>query len=379
MNHTTQSANTNNIVGQLGIQGVGFGGPGAWGAPYFNVQGYSPFGDTYARHADARLGHGDRRPRHTELADGSPQPEVRRQPTSGTSGRCGASSRTAATISSPTDSPHRRATNDGTGSALASFLLGLPAVRQRQAGVPQMNLRQWYADGFAQDKWRVTATTTLDFGLRYEYMSPLSDVTLHQQQPDLQQRHTVAFIGGQNGYPRGLMYPQQAELRAASGHRANLPDIGPGAACRIRHLLHAGGHEHLVQPAPQRSLRLPGNERRATISRPPHREFQLRAIRCWARPWSASPPWICMPRRNTSSSGAHRSKRALGKETTLEIGYLGSGGFHLQRAHLINNAHPGPGADPAAPALSSASGLSPETVFPPTVTGRQSGQSSVTR
>ena len=26
---------------QLGIQGVGFGGPGAYGAPYFNVQGYS--------------------------------------------------------------------------------------------------------------------------------------------------------------------------------------------------------------------------------------------------------------------------------------------------------------------------------------------------
>jgi len=37
------------------------------------------------------------------------------------------------------------ATNDGTGSALASFLLGLPAVKQRQAGVPQMQLRQWYA------------------------------------------------------------------------------------------------------------------------------------------------------------------------------------------------------------------------------------------
>ena len=26
---------------------MGFGGPGAWGAPYFNVQGYSPFGDNY--------------------------------------------------------------------------------------------------------------------------------------------------------------------------------------------------------------------------------------------------------------------------------------------------------------------------------------------
>ncbi len=33
----------------------------------------------------------------------------------------------------------------------------------------------------------------------------------------------------------------------------------------------------------------------------------------------------------------------MGAETTLEIGYLGAGGFHLQRSHLINNAQPGPG------------------------------------
>src|SRR4030095_8341715 len=33
-----------------------------------------------------------------------------------------------------------------------------------------------------------------------------------------------------------------------------------------------------------------------------------------------------------------------GAETTLELGYLGSHGLHLQRSHLINNAPPGPGA-----------------------------------
>ena len=48
MDHTTESANKNDIVTQLGVQGVGFGGPGAFGAPYFNVQGYSPMGDSYA-------------------------------------------------------------------------------------------------------------------------------------------------------------------------------------------------------------------------------------------------------------------------------------------------------------------------------------------
>jgi len=31
-------------------------------------------------------------------------------------------------------------------------------------------------------------------------------------------------------------------------------------------------------------------------------------------------------------------EKSLGSETTLELGYLGSHGVHLQRSHLINNA-----------------------------------------
>src|SRR5579864_3034799 len=48
MNRTSQNDAVNNIVGQLGIQGVGFGGPNAWGAPWFAAQGYTGIGDTFA-------------------------------------------------------------------------------------------------------------------------------------------------------------------------------------------------------------------------------------------------------------------------------------------------------------------------------------------
>ena len=41
-------------------------------------------------------------------------------------------------------------------------------------------------------------------------------------------------------------------------------------------------------------------------------------------------------------------EKQLGAETTLELGYLGAGGFHLQRSHLINNAAARPRPDPAA-------------------------------
>jgi len=65
--------------------------------------------------------------------------------------------------------------NDGTGSALASMLLSLPVVKQRQAGVSQMNLKNWGSDAFIEDSRRVNTLTTLDLGLRYEYSNPLYD------------------------------------------------------------------------------------------------------------------------------------------------------------------------------------------------------------
>src|SRR5207253_136679 len=37
------------------------------------------------------------------------------------------------------------------------------------------------------------------------------------------------------------------------------------------------------------------------------------------------------------------AQKSFGQNTSLEVGYIGSRGFHLQRAHLINNTLPGPG------------------------------------
>src|SRR2546422_6998154 len=41
MDRTSQNDGTNDIVSALGIQGIGFGGKNAWGAPWFAVQGYT--------------------------------------------------------------------------------------------------------------------------------------------------------------------------------------------------------------------------------------------------------------------------------------------------------------------------------------------------
>src|SRR5712664_1800208 len=205
MSHFTQSAFSNDIVSQLGILGIGFGGPGAWGAPWFNVQGFSGMGDTYAATpmrawdttVEARDSLNWQHGRHSLKFGGSFRRYI--WPMWGFFQNRGYYQFTKGYTS-------QTGTNDGTGSALASFLLGLPAVKQRQAGIPQMQLRAWSTDAFVQDSFQLTRNTTIELGVRYEYASPLHDIRYTNTNIIFQDGAPHIFIGGPNGFPDGLMY-----------------------------------------------------------------------------------------------------------------------------------------------------------------------------
>jgi len=225
MHRSSENSESNDIVSQLGIQGVGFGGPGAYGAPWFNVQGYSGMGDSFAatpmKAWDTILEGRDalswQKGRHALKFGGSYRNYI--WPMWGFFQNRGYYQFTNGFTT-------QTATNDGTGAALASFLLGLPAVRQRQAGIPQMDLRQWYADAFTQDTWQITNTTTIEFGARYEYMSPLRDLKYTNTNLTFQNGTPMVFVGGQNGYPEGLMYANRLNLAPRLGVAHNIPQVG---------------------------------------------------------------------------------------------------------------------------------------------------------
>ena len=342
MMHSTESANRNDIVTELGIAGTGFGGPAAWGAPYFTVQGFSPMGDNYSAtpmHAwdtviegrdslDWQVG------RHSAKFGGVYQRFI--WPMWGFFQNRGFYQYTNGFTT-------EYALNDGsTGSALASFLLGLPAARQGQAGVPQMDLRQWYADGFAQDAWRMTPTTTLTYGVRYEYMSPLVDIRYTNSNLDLSSGTPRVFVGGQNGYPSGLMYSNHTDFAPRLGLAQSIPSLGLVAHvaygifytpvdmntwCNQRH------NVPYVFPMTSQSDPFLPSIKSLDFPTPPvlgstvvsFTGLQLHAPPQYIQQWSVS------------------LEKQIGSETTVEVGYLGAGGFHLQRSHLINNAQPGPG------------------------------------
>jgi Carboxypeptidase regulatory-like domain len=349
MDHTSQNNGVNDIVSALGISGVGFGGKDAWGAPWFAVQGYTGFGDTFAatpmhawdtmfelrdmfawQHGRHAMKFGGDFHRYIWPMWGFFQNRGYYQFTNGYTTEFGF--------------------NDGSGSGLASLLLSLPAVKQRQAGIPQMDLRAWGTSAFAEDSWRLTPNTTLNYGVRYEYASPLYDTQNTNSNLVFTNGTPSVFVGGQLGYPKGLLFSNKHNFAPRFGLARNFPRYGLvlhtsygvfftpvdlNTWCNQRH------NVPYVFPETQQ----------ADNFTPPAALFNtgfnfgtpvlgtgaLPATTVSFTAFDPHSPSQYVQQWNFSL------QKGLGHDTSVEVGYLGSRGFHLQRAHLINNTLPGPG------------------------------------
>jgi trimeric autotransporter adhesin len=72
----------------------------------------------------------------------------------------------------------------GTGYDFADFLLGLPQQTSEQfGGTNYFHGNYW--DLYAQDEWKMRANLTLNLGVRYEYVSPLTELNNHLVNLDL--------------------------------------------------------------------------------------------------------------------------------------------------------------------------------------------------
>ena len=241
--------------------------------------------------------------------------------------------------------------NDGSGSGFASMLLSLPAVKQRQAGVPQMNLRNWGTDAFIEDSWQVTANDNVEPGRTVRILKPALRQGQYQHQPDFPEWRTFGVRRRPERIPARTDVCEQAQLCAPYRNRQERSESRPRASCIVWHLLHARGPEYLVQPAAQCAVCISGNAASGQF------HSSGRALCEWVEFWHSGPGYgsatgddgelsrhsIRMPRAQYVQQWNGSVQKSLGKDTSIEIGYLGSRGFHLQRAHLINNTLPGPG------------------------------------
>ncbi len=100
----------------------------------------------------------------------------------------------------------------GTGSDFADFLLGLPFNTNEQFGSPNTYFRNWGFAAYAQDDWRVNKVFTLQYGVRYDAVTPpieLNDAIVNLNITNLANVVPVAYgqpgISSQ-GYPRALIH-----------------------------------------------------------------------------------------------------------------------------------------------------------------------------
>jgi outer membrane receptor protein involved in Fe transport len=108
-------------------------------------------------------------------------------------------------------------TGGASGVPFADFLLGFAQETSLQSGANEYNFRSNTFDLFVQDNWRAGKNLTFNLGLRYEYVTPFSELNNQQVNLDVASDFSaVALVQpGQTGpitgkqYPAGLVHPDK--------------------------------------------------------------------------------------------------------------------------------------------------------------------------
>jgi hypothetical protein len=110
-----------------------------------------------------------------------------------------------------------------TNNAMANLLLGAPVTFFQGLGDFNRGLRVWSAGAFFQDEWRITSRLTVNYGLRYERINPLTEI----------EDRLNAFVPGVQSQvrpeaPRGLLFPGDPGVGQGIAHPANgfMPRVG---------------------------------------------------------------------------------------------------------------------------------------------------------
>jgi outer membrane receptor protein involved in Fe transport len=262
----------------------------------------------------------------------------------------------------------------GSASLYPNFLLGLPDTFG-QGSAQNENVRNTGFYLFAQDSWKIRPNLTLNYGLRWELNTPLTDIAQHVETFRPGQSSTIYPCGGPNTDCTsqdavGLVVPGDSGVppgMTQTYYKAFAPRIGiawsPGSSGKtsiragwglfynpIEQLVLAqfgaeppfGGSTTVSET--QFNLPFLGQDGVTTYLNP----FNgvLNPKRGTAQDWAVFEPIDLygdfQPHMRTQYSAQYNFtiQRELAKDMKLEVGYVGSQGHRLLATHDINYSNP---------------------------------------
>jgi hypothetical protein len=268
---------------------------------------------------------------------------------------------------------------DGTGSPLASFLLGYSSTASQSLGNGRLDGHQPILSAYIQDRFRVTPALSLDLGLRYEIAPPLYDTHSQTMGLDFSRVPTAQaifasgqtgiheptfFVCGQVGYPKGCAFTDKNNLaprfglawqadpktvfRAGAGIYYSLTDFS--SISRLTNSLPANIAQTLT----------------STSFAPTYQGYNILPPSVSIGPSTSVNLYSLDPNQRTSYAMQMSSslQRQIGHNGVVEVGYTGTLGLKLQVNIQVSNALPGStavaGRRPYVGAV-----FAPGTVFPP--------------
>ncbi|MFN8942275.1 MAG: carboxypeptidase regulatory-like domain-containing protein [Acidobacteriota bacterium] len=259
-----------------------------------------------------------------------------------------------------TDNPNNAA---ATGDAMAALLLGTASVIEQDFTLFAPGIRIWESNFFFQDDWKVNDRLTLNFGVRYEYDTPSTEVTNRWTNFDpvagrllisgFNTDAATGVVGDRNNFgPRlGFAYKLRAGtiLRGGAGIFYN-PAGSEGVMLR-RHRQLPFGPINAID-----INQFVANPRRVADGLPPIPSLNFQAA-------VANPVGNFLGVDTRFRSGMAQQynlqlQQQLPKELVFKVGYVGNMGRRLDSSFNFNQPIPGPGAPaPRRPLIGLAPGV----------------------
>ena len=254
----------------------------------------------------------------------------------------GAEFRRLATSREATNSPRGAFTFNGTlsGYAPADFVLGIPQSFSTPGPEVHGHVAEWRDGFFVQDKWQVSRKLTLNYGLRYEL--PTVAYTVNGNATELNAAQT-AIVGGTPGFH--FTNPNHADWapRLGFAYRINAKTVFRGGAGIYYNPNQTNSYTFLSNNPPFAtilnctwSLGLTPISLNSPFSSagvcPTSATAGTVITNNWRQPTARMNQWSASLDRQLWNGGG------------LEIGYLGSHSYHLDRSYYNNTPLPGPGS-----------------------------------